>query len=139
MMGKCRRLWQAKGSPWPSSTTAKRSHSWPHGHEGPSQEDRPNAQGPVAEGFSVTRLRKIPKRIGIRKMAGKVCSGETVRQRCRWDDGGGGGGHLGEFAPKTALKPFVFSRGLGDSAQILSNLSLIHISEHTRRTPISYA
>ena len=28
---------------------------------------------------------------------------------------------MGEFAPKTALKPFVFSRGLGDSAQILSN------------------
>jgi hypothetical protein len=28
---------------------------------------------------------------------------------------------LGEFAPRTALKPFVFSRGLGDSAQILSN------------------
>jgi len=28
---------------------------------------------------------------------------------------------LGEFAQKTALKPFVFSRGLGDSAQILSN------------------
>jgi hypothetical protein len=28
---------------------------------------------------------------------------------------------LGEFAPKTALKPFVFSCGLGDSAQILSN------------------
>ena len=34
---------------------------------------------------------------------------------------------MGEFAPKTAPKPFVFSCGLGDSAQILSNHHM-HIS-----------
>jgi len=54
-------------------------------------------------------------------MAGKVCSGETVRRRSSWDDGSGGGDRFGRFAQKTAPKPFVFSRGLGDSAQILSN------------------
>ena len=47
--------------------------------------------------------------------------GETVSQLPPWDAGSGGEESFGRIAQETAPKPFVFSRGLGDSAQILSN------------------
>src|SRR5271157_759074 len=54
-------------------------------------------------------------------MAGKMGPGETVSQLPPWDAGSGGEESFGRIAQETAAKPFVFSRGLGDSAQILPN------------------